>query len=51
MKGEEKMAVKKVTYVEPEDYFSPEMRKVVEEAQKRKAAEKKQAGKTGGKKK
>ena len=28
------MAVKKVTYVEPEDYFTPEMKRAFEKAQK-----------------
>ena len=44
------MAVKKVTYVEPEDYFTPSMRKIVEDAQK-KAAKEKQTKQSGGKKK
>ncbi len=37
------MASKKVTYVEPSDYFTPNMRKIAEEADKKAAAKRKEA--------
>ncbi len=48
------MATKKVTYVEPEDYFNADMKKAAAEWDKKNAAKAKKAktpAKTGGKKK
>ena len=45
------MATKRKTYVEPTGYFSPSMKKVADEWDKKNAEKQKQISKTGGKKK
>ena len=45
------MATNRKTYVEPASYFSPSMRKVATEWDKKNAEKQKQASKTGSKKK
>lgn len=48
---EGKMAIKKVTYKEPSDYFTPGMLKAAEEWEKEKKAKKQKAEKQEKKKK
>ena len=45
------MATKKATYVEPGDYFSPNMKKAMDEWEKKNAAKQKQEKKPAPKKK